>query len=63
MSVSSDKLPSGKPYNCDRTIAMSLAVLHAADDMEGTTNVQHKPYELKMRRFVHRNGRIVRLNS
>lgn len=58
-----DKLPSGKPYNCDRTIAMSLAVLHAADDMEGTTNVQHKPYELKMRRFVHRNGRIVRLNS
>ena len=28
-----DKLPDGKPYNCDDTIAMALAITHAQDNV------------------------------
>lgn len=39
-----DKLPDGKPYNCDDTIAMALAITHAQDNIVVMDQEEEKPF-------------------
>lgn len=54
-----DKHPNGKPYNCDRTIAMSLARLHAEDNLVVMSSRRSEPtYKTPERHYGLRNGRM-----